>query len=352
MEPEETSPTKKQTKKKISLGGVASHFRSFVEMCGRHPFATGLFALLGIAGLLISITGFQLDRTENLQTTKDINSVTKEIGTVSDSVSKLNKHLMESDPKVKDKSIQVPLKLQMPKMYLDNVVFNQNNTTFQKQMNYQQADSLMQSVIASNKYSGHIPFYGFSINSLANHNFVQVAPYLIIEVLQVQKIDEKLAGIYLGERGGSGVLREFHTVILPKEGVHIAPIINTKDKIDYISLEPGEVEEMMLYFDFLPGYYYDFRIGVQVKFDAVNSVVWSNTKFHAGVPAYEIPLWDTSTNHFTLKQHPDVDIAVYGSTFEALKDLAKKNISMYKNSRVFTLNMVNLEVANPDEIID
>ncbi len=35
-----------------------------VECCGKHPFATGLFALIGIIGFIFSIYGYQKDRSE------------------------------------------------------------------------------------------------------------------------------------------------------------------------------------------------------------------------------------------------------------------------------------------------
>lgn len=39
--------------------------KSSIEYCGKHPFATGLFALLGVFGLILSIVGFSIDRTES-----------------------------------------------------------------------------------------------------------------------------------------------------------------------------------------------------------------------------------------------------------------------------------------------
>jgi hypothetical protein len=49
--------------------------RRGVEYCGKHPFATGLFALTGIVGLLITVIGFQKDRVDAQKTADQIEEV-------------------------------------------------------------------------------------------------------------------------------------------------------------------------------------------------------------------------------------------------------------------------------------
>jgi hypothetical protein len=46
-----------------------------IELMGKHPFVTGLLALLGILGFIISVAGFQLDRKEATETTAQIQDV-------------------------------------------------------------------------------------------------------------------------------------------------------------------------------------------------------------------------------------------------------------------------------------
>ena len=46
-----------------------------IELIGRHPFVTGLLALIGILGFGISVVGFQLDRKEAAETTAQIEDV-------------------------------------------------------------------------------------------------------------------------------------------------------------------------------------------------------------------------------------------------------------------------------------
>jgi tetratricopeptide (TPR) repeat protein len=51
------------------------HVRQGIETCGKHPFATGLFALIGLAGLIFSIISFDFDRKEAKETTEQIQDV-------------------------------------------------------------------------------------------------------------------------------------------------------------------------------------------------------------------------------------------------------------------------------------
>ncbi|WP_298495596.1 hypothetical protein [uncultured Algibacter sp.] len=316
--------------------------KKFIEMCGRHPFATGLFALLGIAGLYLSIHGFMVDRAESKQTTEDIISI-------SDSLSKLNENVILSDPELKDKKIKVPIYFDMPNSYIDNIVFNASLIDINKEMTYQEAESTMHNIMDTKDYSTSNPLYAFSVSSIANKNFVQIAPYLLIDVFKVEKISEQLAGFYFGERGGSAVLREFNGTLFPKEGIHIAPMINSMkggyvENVDYISLEPGEIEEFLLQLNFLPNYYYDFKIGIQIKFNGVSSIYWHTEKFHRGVPMDKIPMIGFGDKKFKTKYHPDIEWEV--SSNENMKHLIeriKKDNIAYRRSRVFNLSMVDID---------
>ena len=51
------------------------YIHSAIEFCGKHPFVTGLFAILGIIGLLISINGYRLDRKESYETSQQIQKI-------------------------------------------------------------------------------------------------------------------------------------------------------------------------------------------------------------------------------------------------------------------------------------
>lgn len=60
---------------KTVLNGILNNIRAGIEFIGKHPFATGLLALLSIAGLAISIIGFELDRSDARSTTEQVANV-------------------------------------------------------------------------------------------------------------------------------------------------------------------------------------------------------------------------------------------------------------------------------------
>ncbi|WP_156776869.1 hypothetical protein [Nitrococcus mobilis] len=78
-------------KKKASSFGGSAH--AFVEFCGRHPFATGLFALLSVAGLILSIVGYYLDRQEATSTTGQVLRIEEKIDTISETNNAPNTNL-------------------------------------------------------------------------------------------------------------------------------------------------------------------------------------------------------------------------------------------------------------------
>lgn len=53
--------------------------RSAVELCGRHPLASGVVAILGIGGLILSVVGFQFDRQDAAQTTEQISDLRQDL---------------------------------------------------------------------------------------------------------------------------------------------------------------------------------------------------------------------------------------------------------------------------------
>ncbi|MEO1495158.1 MAG: hypothetical protein AAFV19_23690 [Pseudomonadota bacterium] len=53
--------------------------KTSIEFCGKHPFATGIIAILGIAGLVLSIVGFSLDRQDAADTTEQIADLRKDV---------------------------------------------------------------------------------------------------------------------------------------------------------------------------------------------------------------------------------------------------------------------------------
>jgi len=61
--------------KKVSLN-VPNKFFSWI---GSHPLATGILAVLGILGFVVSVLGFGLDRKESNETTRQLEAVQEEL---------------------------------------------------------------------------------------------------------------------------------------------------------------------------------------------------------------------------------------------------------------------------------
>ena len=65
---------------------IFRHLQDGVEFCGKHPFVTGLFALIGLIGLVLSVVGFQIDREEATSTTEQVQRVEKKLEEISDKI--------------------------------------------------------------------------------------------------------------------------------------------------------------------------------------------------------------------------------------------------------------------------
>jgi len=78
-----------------------------VEFCGKHPFATGLFAILGIIGLIISLKGYNRDRQEAEATTNQVDSVARQIQNIDTKLEQYNTKESIFIPAIRDESYAV-----------------------------------------------------------------------------------------------------------------------------------------------------------------------------------------------------------------------------------------------------
>ena len=62
-----------------SVKSVPSLLKRAIEACGRHPFVTGLFAILSAVGLAVGVYGFVLDRGEARATTAQLDALSAQI---------------------------------------------------------------------------------------------------------------------------------------------------------------------------------------------------------------------------------------------------------------------------------
>lgn len=54
---------------------IIESIHSAVSICGKHPFATGAFAIIGLVGLIFSIYSFSVDRGDTAASTQQISDV-------------------------------------------------------------------------------------------------------------------------------------------------------------------------------------------------------------------------------------------------------------------------------------
>lgn len=166
-------------------------------------------------------------------------------------------------------------------------------------------DSPIDQVKTSVNWITTTPFMSFSLSSIANKSMVQIAPYLVIDVIDARALEMPMVALYEGERGGAEILREFQARLLPVQGIQIAPLSSRNvAAVDFFSLTPGEVEEFFLNVSTLPGYRVVFRVGIQYRYEGSDNVVWLDKQFEYGLPKTQIPisLWSKA---YEVAYHPD-----------------------------------------------
>lgn len=311
--------------------------KSGIEFCGKHPFATGLFALVGVLGLMVSIYGFSLDRVEARETGDQIVDLDEKVDV-------LNTEISQLDPNVRDAAIETPVKIDFGRWgdQIDTVIFPPNEVTDSAHA----ADRSARMRFIYNKYDSvsSSPLYNFSVSSIADKNFVQIAPYVLIDVIELERPPMQLEAFYLGERGGGAVLREFYGALAPVEGIQVAPLSQrtAAQKIDFITLEPGEVEEFHLNLQYYPDHWFEFRIGLQIKFNGRPATVWGERVYRRGNVSGSIPTITWSNETPEVMPYPDGEY----STMNEVTDLYYRNVRDYTTNRVFQLEQAGLELAH------
>ena len=324
--------------------GALSAFKSGIEFVGRHPFATGLLAILSVVGLVLSVYGFALDR-------RDAGNTTDQVASIETSLQAVRSELDGLDESLGDASIEQPVKIEFGRWGagIDAVLFDSTATDVPLMFDSsQQKTKWLNDIYTDQAGYSSTPFFNFSVSSEANRNFVQIAPYLLIHVMHVEPVPQNVAGMYLGERGGAAILREFRTCLLPEPGVQIASLDqrNYPSRIDFITLEPGEVEEFHFTVTTLSDYVYHFRIGLQVKFKGESFAVWHPTVYRRAKTSRTIPLVTWRNDSFLPEPYPD------GSTLvdheERHYQCYADEVTEYERSRVFNTRQIEQEIVTAD----
>lgn len=306
--------------------------KQFIETCGRHPFATGLFALLGIFGLVFSFVTFAIDQTDSKQDSKKVDHIQQAVERVASDVQSIK---TESGEPSDFDPITVAYEPNDP----DNITFAAQHIG--KDVTWLQANDV--------SAFSNMPYFQYSLSSSAQKDFVQVAPYLLIEVIEVKAQPNDLATIYAGERGSGAELRSFAGSLFPVKGIQVAALVDDmtgklRRDIDFFSLMPGEVEEFFLSLNYAPGWIYKFKVGFQYRYKGQNGVHWLDTITTTGIPDNDIPV-KRHDEPYTVEKHPDYPPPE--SVAEWLTD-AKAAQSIVTHERVFAPDMANISVVNLD----
>ncbi len=258
--------------------------RQGIEACGRHPFATGLFALLGLFGLGFSIYdsyASQRQADETARTQSEIRNGIEDVGKLVAAGQTAAEDAIGFDP------IEASVDLDPPT--IDNVIFDR---AYLNEPSLDFSASGISDTIAwlqRNDPKAVSDFLAaeFTVKSIADREFVQVAPYIIVQVLSVEKLAPDLAYIEATERGAGASVREFSGVVVPRKGLQFIPLSDSmsgeiRRDIDFFTLQPREPEEFVLYLTTMPDYRFDLRIGLHYKFMGEHGIHWVSKPFATG----------------------------------------------------------------------
>lgn len=309
--------------------------KSFVEMCGRHPFATGLFALIGLFGLLFSFFQFAVDQQQNADDDK-VASVTQakvgvaveKVAQVGSKVDALAEAVVDEDPSI------VPVAAEIGKIEwaYDNISFPASNID-----KYGESAGIASILSTEKDAFGNVSFVSFTMRSTLNQEFARVAPYVVADVADVKAIPDNIATLYEGGRGDGGVLYYFKLQVLPERGLQVAPLVRAgsdepRTDLQYFKLAPREPEEAMLDIRYVPGYVYRLRLGLQYRSSAGDRIVWITPYFRAGLPDGLHPV-RTSGAEYQTALHPDMEF----SDANATRKLAKQYKTFVARQPLFNL---------------
>ena len=330
--------TGSQPRPDIRRAGRAAN--ALIEAAGRHPFATGLFAILGVVGFFFSLYTYTVDRREARAGDAQGAAIAEQLADVSARVA-------AQDADAADARRADPLIVSFEEAS-DNVVFVAGTGLTDRPLRADEAYGLMTRVAAGEPHFSSTPYFDFSVRSDADKLHVQIAPYLVLDVRKVTRIDPvRLASLYDAGRGGAAVVRTFAGDLVPLEGMHIAPLVeeetNAYPRIDYLTLAPGETEEFFLTLSYVPGYVYEFRIGLQTRFGSRAGVTWLPGTFSRGIPLGEMRVYDFSGERFETKAFPDAVVDGRPLADAPVWNAHARHLDRYVRSRLFRLSQAGLD---------
>lgn len=267
-----------------AIAGLLRLARQGIEACGRHPFATGLFALLGLFGLAFSIYDSYAAQQQSTDAARTQSEIKSGIATVAQAVA-----AGQTDAEDREGFDPIEAAVDLSPPTDDNVIFDPAYLD-EPSLDFS-AGAILGTIawLQRNDPCAVSDFLAaeFTVKSVADREFVQIAPYIVVEVLGAEKLRPDLAYIDASERGAGASVREFSGVVMPQKGLQFIPLIDPdsgeiRRDIDYFTLQPREPEEFVLYLNTMPDYRFDLRIGLHYKFMGKHGIHWVSKPFATG----------------------------------------------------------------------
>ncbi|MGH1422542.1 MAG: hypothetical protein ACRBEQ_12055 [Hyphomonas sp.] len=303
---DETEITPPEDSKPVKTSPV----KALIEECGRHPFVTGLFAIIGVCGFVFSIYAFGVDRADSRASSDKQDQELANIERLGDTVSNLpgaTEEPADFDPLVAHFD---PAKRAS---FNDNIVFSSRHKgRLNDDLKYNDFGDMRDWLYQNDPEAfAHEWVMSFNVTSQADLDFTQIAPYLVVDVLEVRPVPDDMILFYVSERGAGASVREFSAAIPPEKGRYYAPLIDTytgerRTDVDYFTLMPREPEEFIFWPSIDAGFIYEMRIGLHYKYKQKHRIHWVTPIFRNGIPKDPLPVWDFSRT-YEIKASPDAE---------------------------------------------
>jgi hypothetical protein len=158
--------------------------------------------------------------------------------------------------------------------------------------------------LKNNLMAYHSPSLLIDMMSLANDEWIKVAPYLTIRMNQIIELD-KSVNVYENledGKGGGDAADYFLAVLSPNQpNIFRAPKItnptnlyeylygdldelNLEEPESYFNLTPNEREIFIVEFFVVPGYYYEFQVGIHFSYAGRDYTQWIGQHLRASTP--------------------------------------------------------------------
>lgn len=141
------------------------------------------------------------------------------------------------------------------------------------------------------------PIIHIDVVSQAKDEWVKVAPFMAVKIVDIKPIPENVDYIIAHGKGAGRTPDFFYAVLSPNQDkVFGAPHIDhSKNSIQpnsgievshpgYFTLEQGEIEVFILNIEMTPGYYYRFQVGIPYSYKGKQDIEWIKNEFLVGKP--------------------------------------------------------------------